>query len=129
MKVKVKKYSQAQCDSFLTPIIKKMFPRCLLCNAETQVAHHFIKKSVSSYLRYYLPNLINLCTKCHMRLHFNDEGLWNGKIALTKGKEWLDDLEKHKKDYVKTDWVYYNTVYAKLQEQLSTFDIDIKYQK
>lgn len=120
MKEKVKKYSQAQCDKLLTPIIKKLFPKCLLCGQPTGVAHHFIKKSVSSYLRYYLPNLINLCCSCHFKLHFNDEGLWNGKIALMKGKDWLDDLEKHKKDYVKTDWVYYNTIYQKLQDTLST---------
>ena len=61
-----------------------------------------------------------------MRLHFNNEGLWNGKIVLIKGAEWLDDLELHQRDYVKTDWIYYNSVHKRLEKQLnslSTFEI------
>jgi hypothetical protein len=55
-----------------------------------------------------------------MRLHFNDEGLHNGKIALIKGQEWLDDLEKLKKTYVKMDCIYYNTVHERLSMVLFT---------
>ena len=112
------KITQKKCDSLLSPVVKKLYPKCLLCGADTEVAHHFIKKSVSSYLRYFLPNLIPLCKKCHFRLHFNDEGLWNGKIALKKGKRWLNNLEKHKRDYVKCDKAYYEKIYKRLRKML-----------
>lgn len=111
------KYTQKKCDALLTPIAKKLNPKCLLCGQPTQVGHHFIKKSVSSFLRYYLPNIINLCNACHFRLHFNDEGLWNGKIALKNGQEWLNDLEKNKKNPVRTNTEYYKITF----ETLSTY--------
>lgn len=90
-----------------------LHPYCLLCGKETQVAHHFIKKSTSLNLRYDLNNLINLCHACHQRLHFNDEGLWNGRIALIKGKEWLDNLEKNKRSIVKPN---YDEIFERLKK-------------
>lgn len=112
------KYTKQKCDALLSPLIIKLFPKCLLCGNHTQVAHHFIKKSVSSYLRYFFPNLINLCSGCHFRLHFNDEGLWNGKIALIKGKRWLDRLERDKRKYIKINSEYYEKTYKKLKKML-----------
>lgn len=114
------KYTQKKCDALLTPIIKKLYPKCLLCSNDTQVAHHFIKKSVSSNLRYNIDNLIPLCNPCHCRLHFNDEGLWNGRVAVIKGKEWLDNLEKNKKASLKCDCLYYEENYNRLNSILST---------
>lgn len=112
------KYTKNKCDSLLSPLVIKLFPKCLLCGNPTQVAHHFIKKSVSSFLRYEKKNLIPLCSACHFRLHFNDEGLWNGRIALIKGKRWLDNLEKHKRDYVRCNKEYYEKIYKKLDKML-----------
>jgi len=112
------KYTQKKCDALLSPIIIKLNPKCLLCRGKTHVAHHFIKKSVSSFHRYNLDNLINLCSGCHFRLHFNDEGLWNGRIALLKGKRWLDKLEKHKRDYIKCNKEYYEKTYKRLKKLL-----------
>jgi 5-methylcytosine-specific restriction endonuclease McrA len=106
-----------KCDKLLTPIIKVMQPNCLLCGGETQVAHHHIKKSTSSALRYYIPNLIGLCTPCHCRLH-NDEILWTGRVIKLKGMEWLEDLEEKKKEQVKTDVHFYIEHY----ERLSKYD-------
>jgi 5-methylcytosine-specific restriction endonuclease McrA len=117
------KYTQKKCDSLLTPIVKKLHPKCLLCSNETQVAHHFIKKSVSSNLRYNIDNLIPLCSACHFRLHFNDEGLWNGRIALIKGKEWLDNLEKNKKATLKCDCIYYEENYNRLNSILTNSEL------
>lgn len=107
-KGKVKSVSTLRnsCDKLLTPIIKKLYPRCLLCGNETQVAHHHIKKSTSSALRYYIPNLIPLCNKCHLRLHC-DEILWTGRIIVIKGLDWLADLEEKKNQLVKTNSGWY----------------------
>lgn len=107
-----------KCDGLLTPIVKKMYPQCLLCNNPTQVAHHHLKKSTSSACRYYIPNLINLCTPCHCRLH-NDEILWTGRVIQIKGLDWLNDLEEKKREYVKTDVHFYIENYERLSKLLT----------
>jgi len=100
-----------KADKMLTPIIKVLYPVCLFngydkCTYDTQVAHHHIKKSTSSALRYYVPNLIGLCTVCHCRLH-NDEILWTGRVIVIMGMEWLADLEEVKKQEVRTNKQFY----------------------
>ena len=114
--IKPKKVTQAMCDKLLTPIVKKYHPKCLLCGHDTQVAHHFIKKSTCLNLRYDMENLINLCNPCHFRLHFNDEGMWNGRIALMKGEMWLNYLESKKHKLIKPD---YNKTYEDLKIMLA----------
>lgn len=104
-----------KCDALLTPIIKKMYPYCIFTGEETQVAHHAIKKSTSSALRYYLPNLIPLTHKAHMRLHA-DEILWTGKLIELKGLEWWQDLMAKKEVYTKCDVHHYIAEYARLKE-------------
>ena len=115
-KKKQKSRTQKHCDSLLTPIIKKLSPKCLLCGSPTEVAHHFIRKSVSLNLRYNFKNLIPLCNKHHFLLHFNDEGLWNGRITLIMGKDWLDYLEKNKRTIIKPN---YNEIYETLKRLLT----------
>lgn len=103
-----------KADKLLTPIIIKLFPRCLLCNAQTQVAHHFIKKSESNRLRYVIDNLIPLCHKCHCALH-SHETIYSGKITLIKGTDWLLSLLKLKQEYQKVDRLYYETNIERLK--------------
>lgn len=102
-----------KCDALLTPIIKKMYPYCIFTGEETQVAHHAIKKSTSSALRYYLPNLIPLTHKAHLRLHA-DEILWTGKLIEIKGLEWWADLMEKKEVYTKCDVHHYISEYDRL---------------
>src|SRR3990167_1234954 len=97
---------RTKADNLLTPIIKIEFPRCLLCNQPTQVAHHFIFKSKSTALRYVFDNLIPLCHKCHFRLH-KDETQWSGKIIEIKGLQWFTNLQTAKNDLVKADVHYF----------------------
>src|SRR5690606_34224726 len=73
------KTTRNKADALLTPIVKKLYPKCLLCNEPTQVAHHHVHKSASTRLRYELDNLINLCHPCHHRLHHN-ESFWASRI-------------------------------------------------
>lgn len=110
-----------KCDKLLTPIIKKMYPTCIFTGEETQVAHHAIKKSTSSSLRYYLPNLIPLTHKAHMRLHA-DEILWTGKLIEVKGMEWWQDLMEKKEVYTKCDVHHYISEYERLSKLLDTLD-------
>ena len=104
-----------KCDALLTPIIKKMYPKCVFTGEETQVAHHAIKKSTSSALRYYLPNLIPLTHYAHLRLH-SDEILWTGRLIEIKGMDWWKDLMQKKEVYTKCDVHHYIAEYARLKE-------------
>lgn len=117
MRKKLPKVSsiRKKCDDLLTPIIKSMFPRCMLCNEETQVAHHFVHKSKSTRLRYEIDNLINLCHKCHQRLH-NNESYEAGRIINIKGIEWFKDIERKKNEIVKADVHYYISNFNRLNQ-------------
>ena len=104
-KVSLKKL-RSIADGLLTPLIIKLFPRCLLCGNPTQVAHHYIKKSESNRLRYIIENLINLCTNCHCALH-NHETIYANKIVKIEGQPWHDKLISLKQQYIKVDREYY----------------------
>jgi 5-methylcytosine-specific restriction endonuclease McrA len=100
-------------DKLLTPIIKIMYPECLLCGKKTQVAHHHFHKSKHSLLRYNLKNLIPLCNGCHFKLSF-DESYWGCKIMLLKGTKWFKELEKYEsKNKGKT--INYELIYQSLK--------------
>lgn len=113
-KITVKKVRN-QADALLTPIIKTMYPRCLLCGQPTQVAHHHVHKSQSTRLRYELDNLIPLCNKCHCALHVGDESYHASRIVEIKGVGWFRKLEKMKHEIVKADVLYYSVQLGKLR--------------
>lgn len=102
-----------KCDALLTPIIKALFPKCLLCGAPTQVAHHHVHKSKSNRLRYQIDNLVPLCNHCHVVLHQN-ESYWASKIIEIRGLEWFKKLDKLKDEYIKVDVHWYISNLARL---------------
>lgn len=111
-------------DALLTPIIKKKYPKCMLCpfmtparGSETQVAHHHVHKSKSTALRYELDNLIPLCNPCHQALHHN-ESYWASVIVKMKGIEWFNGLEVKKNAIIKVDRFFYQENYNRLKEIL-----------
>lgn len=111
-----------KADSLLTPIITKMHPNCFLqgsasCAGVSQVAHHHIKKSNSSALRYNLDNLIPLCHSCHMMLHQN-ESKWVTILIQKKGMEWADEMVRKGRELVKTDVHFYIENYERLKKIL-----------
>lgn len=121
--MKVPKVSTVRnkADALLTPLIKEMHPRCLLCpfateprSNPTQVAHHHVHKSQSTRLRYEIDNLIPLCNQCHLMLH-NNESFWASKIVEIRGLDWFRNLERLKNEYVKADWRYYQAAIDRLQ--------------
>lgn len=107
-----------KCDSLLTPIIKFLYPNCLLCGRQTEVAHHHVHKSKSTRLRYELDNLINLCTSCHCKLHQN-ESYWASKIVDIKGMDWFKKIDKLGQEIVKADVHWFILQHERLSE-LST---------
>jgi 5-methylcytosine-specific restriction endonuclease McrA len=105
---------QIQADALLTPIMKALFPRCLLCSAPTEVAHHHVHKSKSTRLRYELSNLVNLCHRCHCRLH-NNESYEASRIVQIRGIEWFNNLEKMKNEIIKADVLWYSEQLGRLR--------------
>ena len=115
MKQKLSKVTQQICDDMLTPIIKLIYPKCMLCGDKTQVAHHHFKKEKSLTLRYVLENLIPLCNGCHFKLRFH-ESYWACKILEIKGMKWFKKLDKMNQVKIKPD---YNEVYKTLTKILN----------
>ena len=95
-----------KADALLSPTIIKLFPVCLLCGGNTQVAHHHFHKSKSNRLRYEIENLINLCASCHFKLHQN-ESKWASEIVRIKGLSWYEKLRVMEQGYVKVDRYFY----------------------
>jgi len=114
---------QAKCDKLLTPIIKKLYPKCLLCGNPTGVAHHHIHKSKSSILRYDLENLINLCHGCHQALHHN-ESYYASRIVSIKGLKWFDGLEKKKNKINRVNKGWYLDNLKRLEKELKKLSTD-----
>jgi 5-methylcytosine-specific restriction endonuclease McrA len=106
-----------KCDALLTPIIKNMFPYCLLCNGKTEVAHHHIHKGASTRLRYEIDNLIPLCNHCHLALHMQ-ESYHASRIVSYRGLDWFNRLVKMKQEIVKADVHYYIANYERLKSIL-----------
>lgn len=111
-----------KCDDLLTPIIKLMYPRCILCGNKTQVAHHHYHSSKSLRLRYYLPNLIPLCNGCHFKLHQN-ESYWACQILVLNGLNWFLGIDAVKDEKVVPNRQYFIGNYSRLLDtytELST---------
>ena len=119
-----------KADSKLTPIIKAMYPKCLLCphqnpprNNPTEVAHHHVHKSKSSALRYEVDNLVNLCHQCHLALH-NNESYWASVIVRLRGIQWFEMLEEKKNVIIKADRFWYESHIIRLDNILKNLHED-----
>lgn len=115
------KTTKKKADKLLTPIIKLMYPLCLLCNSPTEVAHHHVHKSKSSRLRYEIDNLVNLCHRCHLRLHHN-ESYWASKVVEMRGIVWFKKIDLTKDQQVKTDVHFYLSHYKRLKAMKDELD-------
>lgn len=113
-KLKSIKYLRNKCDRLLQELVRLVYKKCEICGGELSCGHHFIPKSVSSFLRYYWPNIIPICVKCHIGIELRKAHLITAKIVLGRGAEWLKDLEQKSRLYVKTDRFYYEGVIKKL---------------
>lgn len=105
---KVKK-NRKLADKMLQILVVKLFPNCLCCGQPSTVAHHFIRKSKSNYLRYSVKNCIPLCQKCHYELHSWRDGELSGLIVLRKGEKWYKDIVKDKNKLVSTNLAWYES--------------------
>ncbi len=104
-----KKKTREMADKLFQILIVKMYPKCLCCGQKSTVAHHFIRKSKSNYLRYAVKNGIPLCQKCHYELHSWRDGELSGQIALIKGDDWYQEIVGDKNKLVSTNLAWYQS--------------------
>jgi len=103
------------CDKKMQELGKKKFPKSIISGLPTQVLHHFFPKSVSSFHRYNWDNLIPLTNSEHFQHHIAGNPQIHAVIIATKGQKWYNNLNKHKRDYVKINSDYYILMFEKLQ--------------
>ena len=112
-----KKYLCNKADRLLQEYIKAKHKRCLVCEAPIFAGHHFITKGNSNALRYYLPNIIPICKRCHCKVHTQPH-LVEPTICFIMGQGWYDDLIKVKMQGVKANIGWYEFRIEELQELL-----------
>jgi hypothetical protein len=119
------KITQRKCDSLITPIVKKERPYCEACGHATEVGHHFIEKSRSSFLRYDIDrNIIALCHSCHAKIHNRFGNSVMGCVDVVdilvkkRGKKWLNELKKLAPTYNKVNDEFYARSYQVLKTRL-----------
>lgn len=67
--------------------------KCEGCGAPFELMHHHVEKSKSNAGRYYHPNLIFLCKKCHNKIHFHDHQVV-AIYSTKRGKKWVEEMDK-----------------------------------
>jgi len=88
---------QKKADQLLQELGRELNKKCIVCGGPYSCLHHYVKKSQSTALRYDLDNCIPLCHSCHSSIHVNLNDLVAGRIALMKGQEWVEGLERKKR--------------------------------
>ena len=98
-----------RADKLLQSYIRLKFKGVLCYNCGeryVEVGHHFFTKASSNALRYYLPNIIPLCNKCHCLVHAQPH-LVNPKICFLMGEAWYNNLLEVKRQGVKANKEWY----------------------
>ena len=65
---------------------------CEICWEKAVQVHHFYRKGSYANLRYNILNGVPLCTKCHFRIHHQDNRL-EDKIRDYMGEGWYSELK------------------------------------
>lgn len=124
MKVKSIGLLKRICDALLQSLVRAKNAHCEACGAKCQVAHHWIEKSRSSYLRYNLDNLIPLCNSCHSKIHniFGNNvvgGLNVAEIIIKRrGLAWKKRMDRLQPTYQKVDRIWLENVKKRLEKEL-----------
>lgn len=92
---------------------------CWVCGGKwVSVGHHFIHKSSSNALRYYLPNIIPICKECHCLVH-SQPHLVEPNICFKLGQDWYEDLLAVKRQGVKANREWYEINLKAIEELLA----------
>ncbi len=108
---------RAKCDKALQEEGRKRYSECEICGKPISCLHHFFPKSISSRLRYEWDNLIPICVSCHFKHHSTFNPSIHAEIIKKRGQEWYDELEVMKREYVKTNVAYYESILEQLNNE------------
>jgi phage terminase large subunit GpA-like protein len=116
-----------KCLALLTPIIKKLHPKCEACGQPTQVAHHWYEKSRCNRLRFDIDNnLIALCNSCHCKIHNRFGASISGCLDITdiirhkRGEQWYENVKLLSRETIKKDIIWYQKNYEYLTNIINT---------
>jgi len=93
----IKKLEKQNKAKFEIEVYEKYGNKCF-CGLSATEIHHYIPVSVCLGMRYFVPNGVPICRKCHSLLKFNQGSEIDAKIILTRGENWLKDILT-KRDY------------------------------
>ena len=118
-RTQTKKYWRNKADKMQQDICRELWSEsgCLVCGGEYSCAHHFVKKSQSTILRYNIKNLIPICAKCHNKHHSYGDSTVHANITIIKGQDWLIELMAIKRSGIgmNADYTWYRDKYEKLK--------------
>ena len=96
----------------------KQKPKSIISGVPTQVIHHFIYKSQSSFLRYDLDNGVPLTHKEHARHHLSGDPAILAKILKVNGQKWFDRLQMKRRLGFKMNKTNLKITIKRLQDTL-----------
>ena len=88
---------KSEADRAMQDHFRRIKTHCEICGKPYQVAHHFIFKSSSNYLRYDEKNLIFVCTSCHSKFHSFPDPTYPIKVAKLRGNSWVMYIEENRR--------------------------------
>jgi len=90
---------------------------CEVCGSEASTAHHFIPRSQSNATRYYLPNGISICQKCHFQHHTKGDPSIHAELIKLKGWDWYNDLQLKRQQICKVNKSFYENIISNFKEE------------
>lgn len=115
MKTPSKKTLKKKCDALWSELVKiKAGYKCELCGAKKNLQSHHIFGRRANSTRFYVPNGVCLCWRCHFveaEQNSTKFGLW---IVAKRGQAWYDELNERHNQLVKID---YETLIEILEDQ------------
>ena len=87
---------KSEADRAMQDHFRRVKTKCEMCGGQYQVAHHFIHKSQSNYLRYDEKNLIFICNSCHSKFHRFPEPMMAIWAERLRGTAWVKYIEKYR---------------------------------
>ena len=100
-------------DYALQDHFRRIKTKCELCPNSYQVAHHFIKKSQSNYLRYNEKNLIFICNPCHSKFHSFPDAEMGIRVLKLRGEKWYNYIKENRHKIKRDDRKELETIIKK----------------
>lgn len=105
-----------KCDDKMQDINRAVNKRCEVDpNRPCQTGHHFVTKALSSWLRYKFENLIPISFTKHFEHHIQNDPHVMDVVIQKRGREWVEWIEKNRRNPQQTGISYYKEIYAWLE--------------